>query len=277
MNTDVPDDVAHHLKRLNTNEPHPARRYNYWLGGKDNFAADRESGDKLAELYPTVRLLVLENRACLRRIVRFLVSQGVRQFLDIGTGIPAPGHPHEVAQELDPSCRVVYVDNDPVVLAHSRALLRSTGQGATAYVDADAHRPQAILDDPTTRATLDFDQPIGLLLFALLHFLDDEAATRCVSTLTGALPAGSYLALTHGTADFMSEQQREAVQREIASGKHGSGIMRSREELTTQFFDGMTLVEPGVVPITEWRPADPPEQRPTPAEAAFYAGVARIG
>jgi S-adenosyl methyltransferase len=254
---------------------HPARRYNYWLGGKDHFAADRESGDSIAEGFPSVRIAALENRAFMRRAVTFLTREaGIRQFLDVGTGIPAPNNTHEIAQAIAPGSRVVYVDNDPIVLSHARALLNSKAEGATAYIEADVRDYERILSDPTLRQTLDFSQPIGLMMIAILHFLrDSDDPYKVVSQLANALPVGSYIAATHTTYDFFPP----AIMKLVSNGPEGSGgvILRTREDIV-RFFDGMDLVEPGVVPPAEWHPDVPEAERPTPADTVSYGGVAKI-
>src|ERR1051326_9170709 len=178
---------------IDTSMAHSARIYDYYLGGQDNFPADRRTAERAAESWPAVRTAVRENRAFLGRAVRFLVAEaGIRQFLDIGTGLPSANNVHEVAQGLVPSCRVVYVDNDPIVLAHARALLTSSPEGKTAYIHADLREPEKILADPVTVATLDFSQPIALMLVAVLHFLTDaDGPYQIVDTLLDALPAGS--------------------------------------------------------------------------------------
>src|SRR5439155_7565350 len=180
---------------IDTSKPHAARMYDYLLGGKDHFAIDRETAEKGIKLIPTGRTAARENRAFLGRAVRYLVAEaGIRQFLDIGTGLPSANNVHEVAQGLVPSCRVVYVDNDPIVLAHARALLTSSPEGKTAYIHADLREPDRILKDPATLRTLDFDKPIALMLVAILHFLPDEWDPRgIITTLLDALPSGSYL------------------------------------------------------------------------------------
>jgi hypothetical protein len=170
LSTDVPPSPP-----FDTSVPHPARRYNYWLGGKDNFAADRESGDAVAAAFPTVRIAAIENRRFLGRAVSFLAQEaGIRQFLDIGTGIASANNTHEVAQSIAPESRIVYVDNDPIVLTHARALLTSTAEGATAYIDADLRNPGRILSDSHLEATLNLSEPVGLILVAILHFIRDE-------------------------------------------------------------------------------------------------------
>jgi len=182
--------------RLDTTVAPPARRYNYWIGGKDHFAADRESGEAILAAFPAARAAALENRAFLRRAVTYLTAEaGVRQFLDIGTGIPAPDNTHEVAQAIAPESRVVYVDNDPIVLTHARALLSSSPQGATAYLEEDLHDFPKILEHPEVTGTLDLTQPVALLLVAVLHFVHDEDDPyEMVAGLLDGLPVGSYLA-----------------------------------------------------------------------------------
>src|SRR5579859_3339801 len=189
--------------QIDTSKPHPARMYDYFLGGKNNFAVDRETAEQALRSWGTVRTAARENRAFLGRAVRFLVAEaGIRQFLDIGTGLPSANNVHEVAQGLVPSCRVVYVDNDPIVLAHARALLTSSPEGKTAYIHADLREPEKILADPVTTATLDFTQPIALMLVAILHFLtDSDDPRRVVDTLLAALPSGSYLVASHVTPE----------------------------------------------------------------------------
>jgi S-adenosyl methyltransferase len=259
---------------IDTTKPHPARMYDYFLGGKNNFAVDRETAEKALRSWGTVRTAARENRAFLGRAVRFLVAEaGIRQFLDIGTGLPSANNVHEVAQGLVPSCRVVYVDNDPIVLAHARALLTSSPEGKTAYIHADLREPEKILDDPVTRRTLDFSQPIGLMLVAVLHFVpDSDGPRRIVDTLLGALPSGSYLAATHATSEFLPDHGAAA-----ARIYHERGIpfqFRVADELSELAFRGLEMVEPGVVSVCEWRP-DGDGPRPLPAEVTWDGGVAR--
>jgi hypothetical protein len=259
--------------RIDTTVAHSARRYDYWLGGKDNFAADRESGDAIAAAFPSIRTAVLENRRFLRRAVAFLTGEaGMRQFLDIGTGIPTSPNVHEVAQEIAPAARVAYVDNDPIVLAHARALLNSSPEGATAYIDADLREPEKILNDPDLRRTIDFGQPVVLILVAILHFVPDaDDPYGIVARLLDALPSGSYLVGSHATADELAPQ----LAAEIAAGRHGSGQLRSRAEFA-RFFDGLELVPPGIVSVSEWRAEHEPQPRPTVADTAVWGAVARI-
>jgi hypothetical protein len=262
---------------IDTSVPHPARRYNYWIGGKDNFQADRDSGDTIARMFPTIRIAALENRSFLRRAVEFLVRDaGIKQFLDVGTGIPTADNTHEVAQALAPDARVVYVDNDPIVLVHARALLTSTPEGRTSYIDADLRNPEQILDDPGLRNTLDMGQPIALMLVAVLHFLMDDRDDPygIVRTLVDALPSGSYVTVTNVTTDFMPEHIRAATLQTAASGRHGDFQFRPREDFA-RFFDGLELVEPGIVSVHEWRAQDEPEPRPSAADVSVYGAIAR--
>lgn len=262
--------------RIDTSVPHPARRYNYWLGGKDNFAADRASGDQIAELMPSIRTAAQENRRFQTRVVRFLAGEaGIRQFLDIGTGIPAPDNVHEVAQAIDPTCRVAYVDNDPVVLAHSRALLNSTPEGATCYVEADVREPEKIIGNVEVRSTLDFSQPIGLLMIALLHFVPEDEVYDVVGTLRAALPSGSFVAISHGTLDFLPPEAARRVRAEEASGRHGSTFMRDKAQFA-RIVDGLELVPPGILPLVDWRAENERQPRPPAREVPGYGGVARV-
>jgi hypothetical protein len=259
---------------IDTTKPHPARMYDYFLGGKNNFAVDRETAEKALQSWGTVRTAARENRAFLGRAVRFLVAEaGVRQFLDIGTGLPSANNVHEVAQGLVPSCRVVYVDNDPIVLAHARALLTSSAEGETAYIHADLRDPEKILSDPVTTATLDFSRPIGLMLVAVLHFVPDEAQPRrIVDTLLDALPSGSYLAASHATPEYFPDAGAEAAR--IYNERGIPFQFRLADEFAQVAFRGLEIVEPGVVSVSDWRPeGDGP--RPLPAEVTWDGGVAR--
>jgi hypothetical protein len=263
--------------RIDTTVPHPARRYNYWLGGKDNFAADRADGDRLAEIYPSVRTAARENRFFLQRAVRYLAAEaGIRQFLDIGTGIPTADNTHEIAQRIAPESRIVYVDNDPIVLAHARALLTSTPQGATAYIDADLRDPERILTDKELLRTLDLSEPVALMLVAVVHFLGPEDRPYdIVGRLVEALPSGSYLAISHGTFDMISAEDRARTLAGIASGAlKFDWTARTREEFT-RFTAGLELVEPGVVPASEWRSELPEAEREAPEDVSMWVAVAR--
>lgn len=248
---------------------HIARVYNYWLGGKDNYAADRAAGDRTIAEYPGIVASARANRAFLRRVVRFLVTEaGVRQFLDIGTGIPTSDNTHEVAQSLAPHSRIVYVDNDPVVLAHARALLTSTREGVTAYLDADLRDPGPILADAAQ--TLDFSRPVAVMLLAVLQLLgDNDEPYRVVADLLAAVPSGSYLALSHPTSDVQQGQVTAMVARlnDLVAEKVTT---RGREQVA-RFFAGLELVEPGLVNVSEWRPDAGPAEDP----AALWVCVAR--
>jgi SAM-dependent methyltransferase len=250
---------------------HPARVYNYWLGGKDHYEADRAAGDEVARRRPHVVTGARANRAFLARAVRYLAGDcGIRQFLDIGTGLPAPGSTHELAQRVAPECAVAYVDNDPLVLVYARALLTSGPKGRCGYIDADVRDPAAILAQAS--ATLDFARPVGVLLLAILHFLaaaDDPAGI--VAALARALAPGSYLVISHLTADLAPGQVGTAVEAYNAAVP-GGVIPRSHAEVTA-LFGGLPLVPPGVVPLTEWRPASATGQ--AAAWVDLYAGIAR--
>jgi hypothetical protein len=268
----VPGDPDWLPPEINTGTAHPARVYDYWLGGKDNFAADRELGDAIIKAMPSTVLAARANRAFLGRAVRYLTGQaGIRQFLDIGTGIPTAGNTHEVAQAAAPESRVLYVDNDPIVLAHARALMTSDPAGATAFIQADLHEPGKILADPALRASLDLGQPVALMLIAILHFFADKDSPRAiVAELLDALPSGSYLAITHSTADFSPGEISG-----VAAATRQAGVRytpRSRAEVAA-FFAGLDLVDPGVVPVLAWRPdGDEPDD---PTAAYIYAAVGR--
>ncbi|BCY13110.1 SAM-dependent methyltransferase [Actinoplanes sp. L3-i22] len=256
---------------LDTGRPHPARVYDVLLGGKDNFAADRAAAEQGLKVNPNAATAPRENRAFLRRTVRFLAAPGIDQFLDIGTGLPTSPNVHEVAQAENPAARIVYADNDQLVLAHARALLTSSPPGRTAYVDGDLRRPAEILAAPALRATLDLTRPVGVLLFAVLHFLTDEdRPAEVVQTILDAVPSGSYLVLSHITADH--DPAAWARFTEVMRAQGIPARLRSRDEVAT-FFDGLDLVEPGVVPILRWRPEA--ESPFTDAQVALYGGVAR--
>jgi len=260
--------------RFDTGVAHPARRYNYWLGGKDNFAADRESGDLLAKSYPAARIAARANRAFLGRAVRYLAAEaGLRQFLDIGTGLPTAENTHQVAQRVAPESRIVYIDNDPMVMAHARALLTSTPAGRTAYLEADLTDPDRILADPVLRQTLDLTRPVGLMLIAVLHFVHGHGAAKpIVQRLLDALPAGSYLVATHATPDFGTPEQQALYQQILDQGKTDVWI-RPKAEFA-DIFDGLELVDPGVVPASEWRPA-PGEEIPDRSDINVWTAVGR--
>ncbi|MGX6603739.1 SAM-dependent methyltransferase [Micromonosporaceae bacterium Da 78-11] len=258
--------------RIDATVAHPARRYNYWLGGKDNFAADRASGDAVEKAMPTIRLMALENRRFLGRAARFLAEQGIRQFLDIGTGIPAPGNTHEVVQGVDPTSKIVYVDNDPIVLTHARALLTGSPAGSVAYLDADLRDPRSILEHPDLRATLDFDKPVGLLLIAVLHFIrQDEDPAGIVRTLLDALPAGSYVAATHATWQYAPA---EVVAQLTKANPDGRFAPRDDTDLAA-LFDRLDLVDPGVTSVAHWRSEAEAQPRPAVEDVSCNGLVGR--
>jgi hypothetical protein len=254
---------------FDTSVAHVARVYNYWLGGKDNFAADRAAGEQAIKAFPNIVLSARANRAFLARAVRFLAgAMGIRQFLDIGTGIPSANNTHEVAQAVTPESRIVYVDNDPVVLTHARALLTSNPAGATDYIDADLRRPRQILADAAR--TLDFSRPVAVMLMAILqHVSDDEDPYAVVATLRDGLPPGSYLALSHPAKDI----DAEAMAKMAASLNQmmAEKVTFRDHDAVARFFDGLDLVEPGMVQASKWRPASEAEAA---SPAALWAGVA---
>jgi SAM-dependent methyltransferase len=236
--------------KIDISVAHQARVYDYLIGGKDHFAADREVGQKILRANPDAAVGSRANRAFLGRAVRFLAAEaGIRQFLDIGTGIPTASNTHEVAQAVAPESRVVYVDNDPIVLAHARALLVSAPEGRTAYLNADARDPETILAQAA--ATLDFTQPVAVMLLSILHALEDPGTLT--SRLLDAVAPGSYLAISVPASDIQAEAQAEWA-RNIASDFPGATIALCSQAEVTRFFDGLELLEPGVVPVNLWRP-----------------------
>jgi len=256
------------LPDIDTSVAHIARVYDYWLGGKDHFAADREVGDKVLEIHPETVLSVRANRAFLARAVRYLTAQGIRQFLDIGTGLPTVDNTHEVAQAAAPTSRVVYVDNDPIVLVHARALLTSRPEGATGYLDADVRDVDTVL--AAARELLDFSQPIGVMLVALLHMLGDEDDPwGLVARYMAAVPPGSYLVISHLASDVQAETMAE-MGRRINELMPDHVHMRTKDQVTA-FFGGMPLDEPGVVLTHQWRP----DIGAAGAGGVLWAGVAR--
>ena len=255
---------------FDTSVPHIARVYDYWLGGKDNFAADRELGERTLAAYPNLVFSVRANRAFLSRAVRFLAAEaGISQFLDIGTGIPTANNTHEVAQRVTPTSRIVYVDNDPVVLSHARALLTSNRDGVCAYLDADLRDPEKILT--AAADTLDFSKPVAVMLIAVLHFVgDDDEASAIVNCLMDACAGGSFVTISHAASDIDTEQQTEMVRR-LNQSVAEKATLRDRAGVA-RLFDGFELVEPGVVRTAEWRPDSGLEAA---SPAAVWAGVAR--
>jgi hypothetical protein len=262
------------VPQIDTSRPHAARVYDYFLGGKNHFAADREMAEKILQNMPSIRTTARENRAFLGRAVSYLAAEaGIRQFLDIGTGLPTTGNVHEVAQRVAPSARVVYVDNDPLVLAHARALLTSAPEGRTAYIHADLREPRAILADQAIRDTLDFSHPIGLVMLATLHLVPDEdKPAEILATLLDALPSGSYLVASHVTLEHLPSS--DAIEQRLRAGTSVGGQARDSDEFARLAFCGLELVPPGVVLVSEWRRQDG-SLRPPAAEVNCYGALAR--
>jgi S-adenosyl methyltransferase len=255
---------------LDTSVAHVARVYDYWLGGKDNFAADRAAGEQAIQAYPDIVYSVRANRAFLARTVRYLAGEaGIRQFLDIGTGIPTANNTHEVAQDVAPGSNVAYVDNDPVVLTHARALLVSGEQGRTNYIDADLRDTGRILAEAAQ--TLDFSRPVAIMLMAILQHIDEaEDPYAIVDSLLAAVPPGSYLAISHPAADIETEAMAQMAER-LNKLMAEKVTFRNRQQVA-RFFEGLELVEPGMVRVQEWRPASEIEAK---SPAALWGGVGR--
>jgi hypothetical protein len=264
------DEAGPMAPKVDITVAHIARVYDYWLGGKDNFAVDRIAAERVIAAYPNILVSARGNRAFLGRAVRHLVGEaGVRQFLDIGTGLPAANNTHEVAQSEAPECRVVYVDNDPVVLSHAKALLASGPAGATAYVDADLRDPETIL--AAAAEVLDFSRPVAIMLVAILqHIGDEDDPYGIVARLVAELPSGSYLALSHPARDIQAAAMARIADRmnKLVAEKV---TFRTQAEVL-RFFDGLELVEPGVVPVPQWRPASDVEAA---SPTVMWGGVAR--
>jgi hypothetical protein len=268
-----PDDAAigdAERVSFDTSVAHIARVYDYWLGGKDNFAADRAAAEQAIAAYPNIVFSVRANRAFLARAVRYLAGEaGIRQFLDIGTGIPASNNTHEVAQSAAPEARVVYVDNDPIVLAHARALLTSGPHGVTSYLDADLRDTERVL--AVAAETLDFSRPVAVMLMAILQHVDEaEDPYTIVATLLGALPPGSYLTVSHPGSDIDAEAQGQLAER-LNRTMAEKVTMRDRAQVA-RFFDGLEMVEPGLVRVPQWRPASELEAR---SPAGLWGGMGR--
>jgi O-methyltransferase involved in polyketide biosynthesis len=257
--------------RLRVNVPHTARIWNYWLGGKDHFAPDREVGDRVREIFPVVIELARADRLFLGRAVRYLTGEmGIRQYLDIGTGLPTQDNTHEVAQGLAPDARIVYVDNDPLVLVHARALLTSTPQGATDYIDADLHDPERILREAAR--TLDFSRPVAIMLLGIMHFIsDDDQLQRIIDRLVDAVPSGSYVAVANTTTAVNGEATAEAVR--VWNIDAEPKLKLRTPERIAGFFTGLELVEPGWVSCSRWRP-EPLADGSLPAEVDQWCGIA---
>jgi hypothetical protein len=267
------DEGAHGVE-LQTDRAHGARIYDYILGGKDNFAVDREAGEGSLRIWPALRVHMQANRSFMHRVARFLATEcGVRQFLDIGTGLPTSPNLHEIVQSADPTARVVYTDNDPLVLAHARALMLGTAQGRTAYIAADMRDPQSIVTAPEFLRTLDLKQPVGLLLIAIVHFIEDDAeALRVVRQVLDVLPAGSYLAMSIAT-DIFDPIPLAKVQREY--NRLGETLIFRDRAKALAFFDGLELVEPGLVQVHKWRPDGSESPGIADQDIAMFGAVAR--
>ncbi|MCL6738456.1 SAM-dependent methyltransferase [Streptomyces neyagawaensis] len=263
----TPGPAAH--QRIDTSVPHSARIWNYWLGGKDNYPVDEEAGDAYTKVFPGIVTIARSSRAFLRRNITYLVAEaGIRQFLDVGTGLPTANNTHEVAQRIAPESRIVYVDNDPLVLAHARALLYSTPEGATAYVDANVLEPDRIL--AAAAETLDLGRPTALILSNILgHVADYDQARSIVTRLMAALPSGSYLSVNDGSLgiDPVFEQAQEAYNNSGAVPYN----LRTPEQITA-YFDGLELIDPGVVSVPQWRPG--PDDA-APEVIGEHGGLAR--
>ncbi|MFD5322229.1 SAM-dependent methyltransferase [Streptomyces sp. NPDC127098] len=258
---------------LRTDQPHSARMYDYLLGGKDHYEVDGEAAEKALSSFPMLRTAARENRKFLGRAVRHLVRQaGVRQFLDLGSGLPTAENVHQVAQAEDPDARVLYVDNDPIVLVHGSALLAKDAR--TAVIQGDIRDPRVILENEKTRALIDFDQPVGVLAVAVLHFVgDDEDPAGIVRTLREAVPAGSHFILSHATADIAPEA---AMGVQHAYRAQGVPLTLRTRERFAEFFDGMELVDPGIQVVSDWRATVPEAERPSHADVSWYGGIGRL-
>ncbi|PDP85357.1 S-adenosyl methyltransferase [Glycomyces fuscus] len=257
---------------IDTTVPHSARVWNYWLGGKDNYPVDREAGDQFLKVFPGIARMARASRAFQERAVRHLAGEvGIRQFLDIGTGLPTHNNTHEVAQAVAPDCRVVYVDNDPLVLTHARALLTSTPEGRTQYLHADLYEPEAILEQASE--LLDLDQPVSLMLLGVLgHVQEYEEAVSIVRRLLAGLPPGSHLTVSEGSN--VHSEENVAAQDEYNESGAVPYIPRSPEQIGG-YLEGLELVEPGLVPVTRWRPPVRGQEKGLPAEVDQYGGVGR--
>ncbi len=258
--------------KLRSHVPHTARIWNYWLGGKDHFPADREVGDRVREIFPVVIELARADRLFLGRAVQYLAAEaGIRQFLDIGTGLPTQDNTHEVAQRVAPESRIVYVDNDPLVLVHARALLTSSAEGATEYLDADLHDPDIILREAAK--TLDFSQPVAIMLLGIMHFIsDDDELQRIIDRLLAAVPSGSYVAVANTTTAVNGEATAEAVR--VWNIDAQPKLKLRTPERIAEFFDGLEVVEPGWVSCSRWRP-EPEYDGSLPVEVDQWCGIAR--
>jgi hypothetical protein len=257
---------------VDVERPSPARMYDYYLGGSHNFAVDRVAAEQVIAAIPNVREIAAANRGFLRHAVMYLMDQGIRQFLDIGSGIPTVGNVHEIARRVDPPARVVYVDTDPVAVAHSQHIL--AGNPDARAIAGDLTRPRAILDHPDFRSTVDIGRPIGLLLLSMLQFVPDDRAYPAVAELVAALPAGSYLALSHGAMETFERSQHDTVGAVYQRSTSRGGALRDRPGIA-RFLDGLDLVEPGLVWVSQWSPGELADGGADPQRIAMLAAVAR--
>jgi SAM-dependent methyltransferase len=260
-------------QEIDLSRPSAARMYDYYLGGSHNFAIDRQAAEQAIGMWPDLPIIMQANRAFLRRAVRYLVTEGIDQFLDIGSGIPTVGNVHEVAQQANPESRVVYVDIDPVAVAHSHAIL--AGNPRAAVVQGDARDPGRLLAEPEVQRLIDLRRPVAVLMVALLHFIpDDEDAFRLVHRLRDAIAPGSYIAISH--ASFEGRPTESESHTQLYARTSTPMMMRSHQDIE-RFFDGLHLVEPGVVYLPLWRPESPDEVDEHPERFTGFAGVARKG
>ncbi|WP_406332062.1 SAM-dependent methyltransferase [Streptomyces sp. NBC_00203] len=263
---------AAHPLAIDTSKPHPARMYDYFLGGKDHYEVDRQAAEQFIKVAPEVRDGVRANRRFMHRAVRHVVAEGgIRQILDVGTGLPTEPNVHQIAHAIAPGTRVVYVDNDPIVSAHATALMNGTDSTLTSVVLADLRDPRALLDHPEVRKAIDFGRPVALLLVAVVHFLSDaEDPDGIVATLRDALPTGSYLVLSHATGDIHEDRREDAAS---VYNKATATLNLRTHDRVQDFFGDFTLVAPGLVQVPDWRPDEPPERDAPPI--GIYGGVAR--
>jgi hypothetical protein len=266
-------DQGFSVDEIDTGRPHPARMYDYYLGGKDNYEVDREAAQRVIDLFPDIVPMARGNRKFMHRAVRYMVDSGIRQIIDIGTGIPTAPNTHQVAHEVSPDVRVAYVDNDPIVATYAGAHLLGTGN--TGFFLGDLREPESILNHPTISELIDLDQPVGLMLVAILHFVrDDEDPEGLVAAYRDALPAGSQLLLSHTTGDFHQLDGDAGTARDVYRDKGATATLTLRShEQVSRFFDGFELVEPGLVQPPLWRPDGPVPTEQEMAHVGFYGGV----
>lgn len=254
---------------IDVSVPNVARMYDYYLGGKDNFASDRAAAEQVLENMPGMRYAARENRGFLQRSVRYLATQGIRQFLDLGAGLPTQGQVHEIAHTVAPGAKVMYVDHDPVVVVHARALIQAPG--TVTVLEGDLRQPDHILNHPKTRAIFNWDEPVGVLMYAVMHFIPDEEASGIIAAFRDAMAPGSYLVMSHGTADATGEQEASKAE-EVYEGASARSRLRQRQEILP-LFEGFEMVDPGLVWLPQWRPEGKPPAEPW--RSLVYAGVGR--